>query len=316
MRGTVAPGVSLPGDLVLVVDRIRDAPTAAEGADRSHSAVLVDKPEKIARGVVRITCDDTEIIDAVCIARVTAERSEVNHLAVAKETRVVLPAEMRRIADDLAGVIQGVGDTVIRAKRADVDHLAARVEEGAIRTSRKSGVTGDLPGGVDPARLAILAAECTDIDQLTIGVKKPRVAHLTRRRTGFSRHLAAAIDAKGDAVISITVWAERAEIGNRVGLGECWRREQGECGELHELPNITFAIDKEAGFHWCSFLRCARRALVPWRRMLKGSAKVLATSRTVPFVQRVFVRRTSTGNQRLVTVMLLFVIAVPCSCFQ
>ena len=37
VRGTVAPGVSLAGDLVLVVDRIRDAPTAAEGAERSHT---------------------------------------------------------------------------------------------------------------------------------------------------------------------------------------------------------------------------------------------------------------------------------------
>src|SRR6266566_3380536 len=207
VRGTVAPGVSLAGDLVLVVDRIRDAPTAAEGAERSHRAVLVDKAEKVARGVIRITCDDPEIIDAVCITGVTAERSEVGHLSVAVEKRVVLPAEMRRIADDLAGVIQGVGDTVIRAKRADVDHLAARVEEGAIRTSRNGGVTGDLPGGVDPARLAVFATECTDIDQLTIAVKKGRVAHLTRRRARFSRHLAAAIDAVGDAVTSTSVCA-------------------------------------------------------------------------------------------------------------
>ena len=159
VRGTVAPGVSLAGDLVLVVDRIRDAPTAAEGAERSHSAVLVSKAEKVARGVIRITCDDPEIIDAVGVARVTAERSAVRHLSVAVEKRVVLPAEMRRIADDLAGVMQVVGDTVIGAKRADVGHLATGVEEGAIRTSRQSGVTGDLPGGVDPARLAVFAAE-------------------------------------------------------------------------------------------------------------------------------------------------------------
>src|SRR6266487_5318117 len=156
---------------------------------------------------------------------------------------------MSRIADDLAEVIQGVGDTVIGAKRAVVDHLATGVEEGAIRTTRKSGVTGDLPGGVDPARLAIFATECTDIDQLTVAVKKGRVAHPTRRRAGFSRHLSAAIDAVSDAVISITVWAERAEIGNRVGLGERWRREEGECGELHELPDITFVVDRQAGFH-------------------------------------------------------------------
>ena len=247
MRGTVAPGVSLPGDLVLVVDRIRDAPTAAEGADRSHSAVLVDKPEKIARGVVRITCDDTEIIDAVCIARVTAERSEVNHLAVAKKTRVVLPAEMRRIADDLAGVVQGVGDTVIGAKRAERDHLTAGVEKPAIGAIGKSRVTGDLPGGVDPAPQGRFATECTDIDHLTIAVKKGRVAHLTRRRAGCSRHLATAIDAVGDAVI--TVSAERAEICNRVGLGERWRREEDECGKLREVPDITFVVDRQAGFH-------------------------------------------------------------------
>ena len=32
VRGPVAPGVSLAGDLIVVVDRIRDAPAAAEGA--------------------------------------------------------------------------------------------------------------------------------------------------------------------------------------------------------------------------------------------------------------------------------------------
>ena len=207
VRGTVAPGVSLAGDLVLVVDRVCDAPTAAESAERSHRAVLVDKAQKVARGVIRITYDDPEIIDAVGIARVTAERSEVGHLSVAIEKSVVLPAKMRRIADDLTGVIQGVGDTVIRAQRADVNHLTAGVDEGAIRTGRKRGVTGDLPGGVDPARLAIFATECTDVDQLTIAIKKGRVAHLTGRRAGFSRHLAAAIDAVGDAVTSTSVCA-------------------------------------------------------------------------------------------------------------
>src|SRR5205814_5381492 len=252
MRGPVAPGVSLAGDLVMVVDRIRDAPTAAEGAQRSHGAGLVDKAEKVAGGVIRITGDDAEIIDAVGVTRVTTERSKIGHHSVAVKERVVLHSGMGRIADYLSGIIQAIGDGVIGAKRADVGHLAACIEEGVIRSAAKGRVTGNLPGGVDPARLAIFATECTDIDQLTIAVKKGRVAPLTRRRAGFSRHLAAAIDAKGDAVISITVWAERAEIGNRVGLGECWRREQGECGELHELPNITFAIDKEAGFHWCS----------------------------------------------------------------
>ena len=207
VRGTVAPGVSLAGDLVLVVDRIRDAPTPTEGAERSHSIVLVDKAEKVARGVIRITYDGPEIVDRVGVARVAAERSEVGYLPVAVEKGVILPAEMRRIADDLAGVIQSVGNTVIGTKRADIDHLAAGVDESAIRTSRKSGVTGDLPGGVDPARLARFATECTDIDQLTIAVKKGRVAHLARRRAGFSRDLAAAIDAVGDAVTSITVCA-------------------------------------------------------------------------------------------------------------
>src|SRR5437667_90546 len=118
VRGTVAPSISLAGDLVLVVDRIRDAPTAAEGADRSHSAVLVDKAEKVARGVIRITCDHPKIIDAVGVAGVTAERSDVGHLSVA--------------------------------------------------------------------------------------VKKGRVTHLIRRRAGCSRHLAAAIDAVGDAVITVS----------------------------------------------------------------------------------------------------------------
>src|SRR5207245_10763751 len=90
VRGTVASGVSLAGDLVVVVDRIRDAPTAAEGAQRSHGAVLVDKAEKVARGVIRITDDDPEIIDAVGVARVTAERSEVGRLAVALAKGIVL----------------------------------------------------------------------------------------------------------------------------------------------------------------------------------------------------------------------------------
>jgi len=35
----------------------------------------------------------------------------------------------------------------------------------------------------------------------------------------------------------------------RVGLGERWRREQGECGEFNEVPDIIFAVDKQAGFH-------------------------------------------------------------------
>src|SRR5205814_9039817 len=89
VRGTVAPGVSLAGDLVLVVDRIRDAPTAAEGAERSHRAVLVDKAEKVARGVIRVTDDHSEVIDATGLARV-AESAEVNYLAAAKETSVLL----------------------------------------------------------------------------------------------------------------------------------------------------------------------------------------------------------------------------------
>src|SRR5206468_12700745 len=102
MRCPVTPGVSLAGDLVMVVNRIRDAPTAAEGAQRSHGAVLVDKAEKVARGVVRITCDDTEIIDAVGIARVTTERSKVGHHSVAVKEGVVLPSGMGRIADHLS----------------------------------------------------------------------------------------------------------------------------------------------------------------------------------------------------------------------
>src|SRR5213076_3522540 len=94
MRCPVTPGVSLAGDLVMVVNRIRDAPTAAEGAQRSHGAVLVDKAEKVARGVIRITGDDAEIIDAVGVARIATECSEIGHHSVAVEKSVVLAANM------------------------------------------------------------------------------------------------------------------------------------------------------------------------------------------------------------------------------
>src|SRR5213076_250620 len=102
MRCPVTPGVSLAGDLVMVVNRIRDAPTAAEGAQRSHGAVLVDKAEKVARGIIRITRDDAEIIDAVGVTRVTTECSKVGHRSVAVKESVLLPSGMGRIADHLS----------------------------------------------------------------------------------------------------------------------------------------------------------------------------------------------------------------------
>src|SRR5207253_2768275 len=129
VRGAVAPGVCLAGDLVLVVDRIRDAPTAAEGAESSHSAVLVDKAEKVTGGVIGVTDDHSEVIDATGLARVAAESAEVNYLAVAKETRVLLSTDMLGHADNVTGIIQCVGDTVIGAKRAERDHLTAGVEK-------------------------------------------------------------------------------------------------------------------------------------------------------------------------------------------
>ena len=51
MRGTVTAGVSLSGDLVLVIDRIGDTPTAAEGADGSHGAILISIAEKVTDGI-------------------------------------------------------------------------------------------------------------------------------------------------------------------------------------------------------------------------------------------------------------------------
>src|SRR5207237_6174526 len=108
VRGTVASGVSLAGDLVVVVDRIRDAPTAAEGPQRSHGAVLVDKAEKVARGVIRITGDDAEIIDAVGVTRVTTERSKIGHHSVAVKESVVLRAGLGRLADYLSAISHGI----------------------------------------------------------------------------------------------------------------------------------------------------------------------------------------------------------------
>src|SRR4029079_111022 len=47
MRGSVLTSVSLSCDLVLVINSIGDTPTASEGTDRSHGAILVSKSEKV-----------------------------------------------------------------------------------------------------------------------------------------------------------------------------------------------------------------------------------------------------------------------------
>src|SRR5439155_20683186 len=169
-----------------------------------HSALVADKAEKVTGGVIVVTDDPSGFIDATGLAGVAAASAEVNYLAVAKETRVLLSTGMLGHADNVTGIIQCVGDTVIGAKLAERDHLTAGVENPAIGAIGKSRVTGDLPGGVDPAPQGRFATECTDIDHLTIALKKGRVAHLTRRRAGCSRHLATVIDALGDAEITVS----------------------------------------------------------------------------------------------------------------
>src|SRR4029077_14631772 len=60
--GTVVAGVPLTGDFVLVIDRIGNTPTTAECTQGSHSAVLVDKAEEVAGGIVRITHNYSQVV--------------------------------------------------------------------------------------------------------------------------------------------------------------------------------------------------------------------------------------------------------------
>src|SRR4029077_1016016 len=90
---TVAARVCLAGDLVLVIDRIGNTPTAAECAERSHSAVLVNKAEEVAGGVVGITNNHSQIINAVCGAGIAAKCPEIGHLPVCVKKSVVLAAD-------------------------------------------------------------------------------------------------------------------------------------------------------------------------------------------------------------------------------
>src|SRR5262245_60248631 len=74
---TVASRVCLAGDLVLVIDRISNTPTAAECTERSHSAVLVCKAEKVPGGIVGITNNHSQIVDAVSGTGVAAKCPEI-----------------------------------------------------------------------------------------------------------------------------------------------------------------------------------------------------------------------------------------------
>ena len=48
------------------------------------------------------------------------------------------------------------------------------------------------------------------------------------------------------------------KICNRVGLGKHWRCEQGQCGELNELPEVTFVVNGQTDFHrWFLSQKCA-----------------------------------------------------------
>src|SRR5439155_12171444 len=79
---TVAARVCLAGDLVLVIDRIGNTPTAAECTERSHSAVLVGKAEKVASGIIGITNNHSQIVDAVSGAGIATKCPEIGHLPV------------------------------------------------------------------------------------------------------------------------------------------------------------------------------------------------------------------------------------------
>ena len=73
---TIAARIRLPGDLILVIDCIRNTPTAAECAKRSHRAVLIGKAEEVAGGIVGITNDHSQIVDAVSGAGIATEVSQ------------------------------------------------------------------------------------------------------------------------------------------------------------------------------------------------------------------------------------------------
>src|SRR5207244_10485774 len=53
-------------------------------------------------------------------------------------------------------------------------------------------------------------------------------------------------------------------------LGKHWRYEQGECGELRELPDVTFVVNGQTGFHrWFLSQKCARAAFVARSHIVK-----------------------------------------------
>src|SRR5205809_5573687 len=70
---TIAARVCLAGDLVLLIDRIGNTPTATQCTERGHSAVLVTEAEEVAGRIVGITNNHSQIIDAVSGAGIAAE---------------------------------------------------------------------------------------------------------------------------------------------------------------------------------------------------------------------------------------------------
>src|ERR1043166_1526798 len=82
VRRAVAASVGLSGDFVLVIDRIGNAPTAAERTECSHRTVLVAKSEEVAARIVRIAHNHPKVIDRVCDAGIATECPEIRHLPI------------------------------------------------------------------------------------------------------------------------------------------------------------------------------------------------------------------------------------------
>src|SRR6266576_3860004 len=240
---TVAARVSLAGDLVLVIDRISNTPTAAECTERSHSAVLVDKPEEVAGGIVGITNNHSQIVDAVSGAGIAAKCPEIGHLPVCVKKSVVLTADCIGIANDLTRVIQIIGDTVISTERPQIDHLPSGVKEGTIGAVRESRITGDVTRRVDSASVAIFAAQATDVDELAVAIEKCGIGRVAGGGARFSRHLSAGVDALATTITAEAIRAQGPEIGNGIGLSGAGRCEQSERSKNRKLAEVTTVVN-------------------------------------------------------------------------
>src|SRR5882724_8237115 len=155
----VAARVSLAGDLVLVIDRISNTPTAAECTERSHSAVLVDKPEEVAGGIVGITNNHSQIVDAVSGAGIAAKCPEIGHLPSGVKEGTIGAVRESRITGDVTRSVDSASVAIFAAQATDVDELAVAIEKCGIGRVAGGGArfSRHLSAGVDALAITITA---------------------------------------------------------------------------------------------------------------------------------------------------------------